>query len=210
MVIISKDPQRIDHWQKAANTKADIASSVKESQDLLAGSAATCIVDLASFSNEDKAVLEQLIKSMAVVRFFIFSAVPNASEGVHWIRAGAKGYANRLMNKEVFKVALQSINRDEVWAGKIVVQYLLSGLQAAGHAGSVTGLSMLTGREREIADFVGNGLNNKEISSELKISESTVKAHLNKVFKKMDVDSRVQLALELEIAKAEKAAIHYS
>ena len=66
MVIISKDPQRIDHWQKAANTRADVVSSVKEARDLLVGNASTCLVDLASFSNEEKASLEQLIKNMCL------------------------------------------------------------------------------------------------------------------------------------------------
>jgi DNA-binding NarL/FixJ family response regulator len=56
-------------------------------------------------------------------------------------------------------------------------------------------LARLTGREREIADAVGRGLSNAEIAAELYLSVPTVKAHVGRLFAKLEVDNRVQIAL---------------
>jgi DNA-binding NarL/FixJ family response regulator len=56
-------------------------------------------------------------------------------------------------------------------------------------------LARLTDREREIADAVGQGLTNAEIAAELHLSVPTVKAHVGRLFTKLGVDNRVQIAL---------------
>jgi ATP/maltotriose-dependent transcriptional regulator MalT len=52
------------------------------------------------------------------------------------------------------------------------------------------GAGELTPREREIAELVARGLTNRQIASELFISERTVATHLGRVFKKLEVHSR--------------------
>ena len=52
----------------------------------------------------------------------------------------------------------------------------------------------LTGREREIASFVALGLPNRDIAARLFISRRTVDAHINHIFTKLGLSSRVQLA----------------
>ena len=209
MIIVSSDQQRIDHWQSVSGVKAKVTTSLTDVEKWSAKEK-TVLVDLGSFSEADKNQLEQMINTHREVGFFVFVALPEEMDGIRWIRAGAKGYGNRLMNDIVMEAALSSMNEGEIWASKLVVQFLLNKLQQSGMAGSVAGLTMLTDREREIADAVSQGLNNKEISEKFEISERTVKAHLNKVFKKMNVNSRVQLALELEKARLEQGQITYN
>lgn len=55
------------------------------------------------------------------------------------------------------------------------------------------GISKLSPREREIADFVAKGLTTRQMARELYISENTVKQHLKRMFQKMNVRSRAQL-----------------
>ncbi|MCH8620355.1 LuxR family transcriptional regulator [Undibacterium sp. TS12] len=55
-------------------------------------------------------------------------------------------------------------------------------------------LDSLTKREREIADHIGLGKTNREISEALCLSEITVKHHLMKIFTKFEVSTRAQLA----------------
>ncbi|MEX1258699.1 MAG: AAA family ATPase [Gemmatimonadota bacterium] len=55
------------------------------------------------------------------------------------------------------------------------------------------GSGVLTAREAEIARFVGERKSNKSIARELGISPRTVGTHLSAIFKKMEVESRVQL-----------------
>jgi predicted ATPase/DNA-binding CsgD family transcriptional regulator len=55
----------------------------------------------------------------------------------------------------------------------------------------------LTGREVEIAQLVANGLSNKEIARRMAISKRTVDAHVDHIFAKLGISSRVQLTLWL-------------
>ena len=56
---------------------------------------------------------------------------------------------------------------------------------------------LLTGRERQIAALVGEGMSNRDIARQLGISKRTVDAHLEHIFGKLGISSRVQLATGL-------------
>jgi DNA-binding CsgD family transcriptional regulator/tetratricopeptide (TPR) repeat protein len=51
----------------------------------------------------------------------------------------------------------------------------------------------LTAREHDVAALVGRGLTNREVATELYVSEKTVEYHLRSVFGKLGIDSRRQL-----------------
>ena len=69
-------------------------------------------------------------------------------------------------------------------------------LVASAGAGTVPGL--LTRREREIAELVASGLSNREIATRLFISKRTVDAHVEHIFSKLEISSRVQLTVLLQ------------
>ena len=77
-----------------------------------------------------------------------------------------------------------------VWAGKAVAELGRIGGRAASP-------SELTDAERRIAEQVAAGLSNKEVAAALFLSVSTVEAALWKVYRKLDVRSRTQLAARL-------------
>jgi DNA-binding NarL/FixJ family response regulator len=56
-------------------------------------------------------------------------------------------------------------------------------------------LARLTEREREVAVAVGQGLSNAEVAGRLHLSVPTVKAHIGRLFTKLEVDNRVQIAI---------------
>jgi two-component system nitrate/nitrite response regulator NarL len=53
----------------------------------------------------------------------------------------------------------------------------------------------LSAREREIVAAVARGLSNRDIAAEAGIAQQTVKNHLSSIFRKLQVKSRVQLAV---------------
>jgi predicted ATPase/DNA-binding NarL/FixJ family response regulator len=57
---------------------------------------------------------------------------------------------------------------------------------------------VLTKREREIADLVASGMSNREIATQLFISKRTVDAHVEHIFSKLEISSRVQLTVLLQ------------
>ena len=54
-------------------------------------------------------------------------------------------------------------------------------------------LSRLTERQRKVYDLILLGKTNKEIMSELFIEQSTLKSHINQIYKKLDIKSRREL-----------------
>lgn len=56
-------------------------------------------------------------------------------------------------------------------------------------------LDVLSDREREIADAVARGLTNTEIAEEMFLSITTVKTHVARIFTKLNVTNRVQVAI---------------
>ena len=67
----------------------------------------------------------------------------------------------------------------------------------AGETSGWHGAAALTAREREIALLVARGLSNREIAERLVISKRTVDAHVNHIFAKLGLSSRVQLTIWL-------------
>lgn len=82
----------------------------------------------------------------------------------------------------------------EVAAGRILIEqeYLQNLMQAATDDGS-NGIPRLTERDKQILRCLLEGLSNKEISAQLQISESAVKASLQQLFTKAEVRTRSQL-----------------
>jgi predicted ATPase/DNA-binding CsgD family transcriptional regulator len=64
--------------------------------------------------------------------------------------------------------------------------------------------SQLTAREREIASLVAAGLSNRQIAEQLFISRRTVDAHLEHIFGKLGITSRVMLTIQLREHSADK------
>ena len=60
----------------------------------------------------------------------------------------------------------------------------------AGRAGL---LAVLSDREKEILTLVGRAMNNREIASDLFLAESTIKSHINRMLRKLNLRDRAQL-----------------
>lgn len=89
-----------------------------------------------------------------------------------------------------------------VWVSRATIPLLMVKLQEfSGRQGSDTNISApsllheLTQRQREVAEMVSQGANNKQIANILNITDRTVKAHLTAIFEKLGVSDRLQLAL---------------
>jgi predicted ATPase/DNA-binding CsgD family transcriptional regulator len=78
----------------------------------------------------------------------------------------------------------------------------LAGEETDGRHGS----EVLTTRERQIAALVACGLSNREIAARLVISKRTVDAHVNHIFAKLGLSSRVQLTIWLRDRVPERPA----
>jgi len=83
----------------------------------------------------------------------------------------------------------------EAFAERARVELEATGEHARGR--TLDSLAQLTPQETQISRLVAQGMTNREIAAQLFISPSTVEYHLRKVFRKLGVKSRTQLAYRL-------------
>ncbi|MFI7388580.1 response regulator [Streptomyces sp. NPDC049813] len=121
------------------------------------------------------------------------------------LRAGAAGFLLKSTDAKDLIEAVRTVARGEGLIAPAVTRRLIAefaaGADRARPRPAPPGLAMLTRREREVFDRLGEGLSNAEIAARLDMAEATVKTHVSRLLGKLELRSRVQaavLAQELE------------
>ena len=113
------------------------------------------------------------------------------------LKAGASGYVPKHSPRSVFKSALDTIARGETF----VPDNFLDASGAAGHDDAVARLATLTAQQGRILELICDGKLNKQIAFDLSIAETTVKAHVTAIMRKLGVQSRTQAVLVAQEAR---------
>lgn len=108
------------------------------------------------------------------------------------LESGASGYLLKDSEPDEVAAAVRAAFRGELQLDPAVTRPLLEAL-AEDKADDLT--AVLTSRELEVLRLVGAGKANKEIASELVISERTARTHVSNVLRKIGVSSRTQAAV---------------
>jgi DNA-binding NarL/FixJ family response regulator len=104
------------------------------------------------------------------------------------LAAGAAGFVPKHAGRDSFRAALLALGRGEVW--------LPEGLPPAlAEDEAVARLALLTRQQAKILELLCLGRLNKQIAWELSIAETTVKAHVTAIMRKLGVQSRTQAVL---------------
>ena len=115
------------------------------------------------------------------------------------LRAGASGFLVKDTPPAEIINAVRIVASGEAIISPSVTRALLSHFgetQASERRrAAAQRLATLTDREREVAAAIGSGASNAEVAASLFMSEATVKAHVSRLFTKLDVASRVHIAI---------------
>ncbi len=109
------------------------------------------------------------------------------------IKAGAMGYHLKDSSPEALVEAIRQVHRGESALHPLIARKVLEELHATAERRLTE--EPLTHRELEVLGLVAQGKENKEIASELVISEATVRTHVSNILNKLHVASRTQAAL---------------
>jgi DNA-binding NarL/FixJ family response regulator len=140
------------------------------------------LLDLRMPELDGVSALKQIREHEENARIVVLTTFDGDEDIYRAIQAGAKGY----LLKDVPREALMDCIR-RVHAGETCVPVHL----AAKLAERVSG-ETLSAREIDVLKLMAKGKSNKEIGSELFISEGTVKSHVKGIFAKMNVISRTE------------------
>jgi DNA-binding NarL/FixJ family response regulator len=105
---------------------------------------------------------------------------------------GASGFLPKTLDVEIMRSAIRSVLDGGVWTPPDVD---LSGGADAATRDLVARLATLTPQQVRVLMMLSEGLLNKQIAFELKVSEATVKAHVSAILQKLGVESRTQAVI---------------
>lgn len=109
------------------------------------------------------------------------------------IKAGAMGYHLKDSSPEALEEAIRQVYRGEPALHPLIAKKVLEELHAPPEDQGV--YETLTKRELEVLSLIAQGLENREIASQLVVSEATIRTHVSNILGKLHLASRTQAAL---------------
>ncbi len=121
------------------------------------------------------------------VRVIALTASTDEARMMGVLRAGAVGYVRKDAEPETLLAAVRAVARGRTYIDPAVSRQVSLAVAAPDD---------LTAREAEVLRRLALGRSNKEIASELFVSEDTVKTHVSHVFGKLQVETRAQAVVQ--------------
>lgn len=138
-------------------------------------------------------VLKQMKVDDSKVRVLILTVHNEMDYLMKAVDIGVDGYILKDSESAKLKKAIKAVRDGENYIQPSLIPALNS--QLLNRDTDKDKISLLTNRELEVLVQVANGMFNKEIATNLNISERTVKNHISNIFKKIDVSDRTQAAV---------------
>jgi len=111
------------------------------------------------------------------------------------MKIGADGYVLKDSDADSLIKAIRDVNMGKTYIQPSIASMLVEGLEEKDSNKELDKIRQLTKREYEVLSLIAGGLSNKDIADKLFISEKTVKNHVSSIFKKLDVNDRIQAAI---------------
>ena len=161
------------------------------------------LIDPAFNSGKAISYLAVLTKTSPGIRILVIGSESLSTEAqASLLKAGVHGFCRQDTTPALITKAVQLVSEGEFWLQRRHLAQLIRDLASdirkfppETSANLANATNCLTPRELEVAHMVHKGNNNKTIARMLDISERTVKAHLSAIFRKLNIDNRLQLAL---------------
>lgn len=126
--------------------------------------------------------ITEIRRQHASARLLVLTTFDTDEEVARVVKAGAAGYLLKDAARDDLLDSIRKVSAGETCIPPALVAKLTASLSA----------EKLTTREHDVLALLAHGHSNKEIASQLSISETTVKSHLRSVFTKLCVVSRTE------------------
>jgi two-component system, NarL family, nitrate/nitrite response regulator NarL len=155
------------------------------------------LLKLDADSNLTLPIIRELYKISNCSRIILITQLNESQVHLRAVQEGALGIVLKTQSPEVLIKAIQKVNAGEAWIERSMIASLLSGLthsQRRIEEDPESGrIAQLSPREREVIQYIGQGLKNYQIAKQLCLSETTVRHHLTSIYGKLGVTDRLEL-----------------
>ena len=149
--------------------------------------------------------IPSLKQSHESLRILMLTVSEDEDDLAKALQNGADGYLLKTSESDQLCNAIVKVNEGQSVVSPDMMTKLVSALRQPNTpdgkttptslADPVQNLEVLSPREKEIFLLIAKSLSNKQIARDLDIAETTVKIHIQHIFKKLDLTSRVQIAV---------------
>ena len=145
--------------------------------------------------NPPEAVSE-ILKRAPELKVVVVTGDIDADTTVEYLRRGVKGIVNRAITPDLLIRCVRRIAEGEIWLENRGVNWVIEAYKSqASMLTSPRPKNRLTDKELIIVSCVTQGMRNKEIAQEVGTTEQVIKNYLRKVYDKLGVSDRLELAL---------------
>ncbi len=111
------------------------------------------------------------------------------------LQAGAAGFVPKHARREVFRAAFDAVRAGQIFVPDGFLAAETTTPQSTHRDTALARLALLTRQQARILQLICEGKLNKQIAFDLTIAETTVKAHVTAIMRKLGVQSRTQAVL---------------
>jgi two-component system, NarL family, response regulator DevR len=131
---------------------------------------------------------------LPATRVVILTSYPDEEAVFSAIIAGASGYLLKQVRGRDLVAALEAVGRGESLLDPAVTEKVLDRVRRIATSGANDDLAQLTSQEQKILLLVAEGKTNKEIATEVFLSDKTVKNYVSSILSKLNLQRRAQAA----------------
>lgn len=140
-------------------------------------------------------VLKQIKQNNQGTKVIMLTIENERNVIIEAINIGADGYIlKESAGKEVVN-AIHTVIKGDKYIDKSLVSILFSDIKEGSNNKDQHILNKLTKREIDVLYYLSKGLSNKEIGEQLYLSEKTIKNYATKLFRKLEINDRVQATI---------------
>ena len=136
----------------------------------------------------------EIRSELAQTRVVMLTSYPDEEAVLSAIVAGAAGYLLKQIRARDLVSALEAVGRGESLLDPAVTEKVLERVRRIATGGNTDEMAMLTSQEQKILMLVAEGMTNKEIASEVFLSDKTVKNYVSSILSKLNLERRAQAA----------------
>ncbi|WP_239461629.1 response regulator transcription factor [Occallatibacter savannae] len=141
-------------------------------------------------------VVAELLRIAPEAKFIVQCEAANERQTVELFRRGIRGIVSRSISPDLLLRCVRRIAAGETWIDNQALNWMLEAYRLLEAALVDPRTQMhLSPREKAIISGVTRGMRNKEIAYEIGTSEQVIKNYLRKIYDKLGVNDRIELAL---------------
>jgi DNA-binding NarL/FixJ family response regulator len=155
------------------------------------------LLDLGLRSQNSLHIVEIVKKDFPEAKVIVMDLAPVQADILQYVKAGANGFILKDASLNDLLITIRTVADGSTVLPPLLIDSLFS--QIVDHAvredkSQLKEAVWMSNREREVINFLGEGMSNKEIGQKIRVSTYTIKSHIHNIMEKLALHTRLEIA----------------